>query len=107
MSEIAILMRLLTEGDREVKTSALTVTESAVQFNSQLSKGYKRKGFAVYNASNDASGELFYGDQDVSADDGYPVKKAIETEIPLSTDVDIYFVAEAGQTGDLRVFEMA
>jgi len=108
MSEIASLLRLQVQCDKEIKVTAVTVTATATKFTSQLTEGYTRKSFFGYNNSDGTSGELYYGHDDtVTPSTGRPIPLGADVEFRLSTDLDIYFVAESGEQGDLRVFEGA
>ena len=107
MSEIADLLRYQSPCDKEIATSAVTVTGTAAKFTSQLTGTYVRKSFYGYNNSDDDSGELFYGGSDVTPETGRPIPLGADIGFNISPAVDIYFVAEAGEIGDLRIFEGA
>jgi len=107
MSEIGSLLRLLVQCDKEIKVTAVNVTDTATKFTSQLTTGYKRKILKAFNASDSGSGEIYWGALAVTASTGRPITKETEITIPFSTDVDVYFVADAGENGDLRVTEGA
>ena len=108
MSEIAFLLRLQTNCDKEIKVTPVTVTDAATIFTSRLTEGYTRKSFFGYNNSDNASGELYCGhDATVTSATGYPIPKSEQVELLIDSDLDIYFVAETGETGDLRVLEGA
>lgn len=108
MSEIASLLRLQVQCDKEIKVTPVTVTPVATAFTSQLEEGYTRRSFFGYNNSHNDSGELYYGhDDEVTAGTGRPIPLGADVEFRLSTDVDIYFVAASGEIGDLRVLEGA
>ena len=109
MSEIAYLLRLLTQGDKEAVVTAVNVTDVATKFTSQLAEGYSRKHLNVYNNSNSASGECFYGfSSGITREEGsQPLPKGEKVLIPVSTDIDIYFVSCSGEIGDLRVEEVS
>jgi len=109
MSEIAYLLRLLAPGDKEAKVTAVTVTDTATKFTSQLTEGYSRKHIKVYNNSDNSCHGCFYGfSSDITeSNNSYPIPKGKEIIIPISTDIDIYFVSCSGEVGDLRVEEIA
>ena len=111
MSEIASLLRLQVQADKEAVITAVTVTEVPTKFTSQLTLGYTRKSISAYNNSNSASGELYYGyvgSGELSASAySQPIPVGSQVGINVSTDIDIYFVSEVGETGDLRVEELA
>jgi len=116
MSELGSLLRLLVSADKEFKITAVVTQGSPAQFTSQLTGGHKRKGFAAYNNSNDASGEILWGGSDCDAN-GMPIPKGALVDIPVagtaSTDAvtggtDVYFCnSDSGETGDLRVLEIS
>ena len=105
MSEIQYLLRLQSLSDKEFKVSALTITDTPTKFVSQVS--HKRKKFVAYNNSHSNSGELYLGDASVASSVGYPLPKTKQIELLIDSDLDVYFVADSGETGDLRVFEGA
>lgn len=108
MSGVAAALRLLIPCDKEFKATSVTVTDTATKFTSELTGGYKRKLFSAYNNSDTVSGELYYGhDNTVTASNGRVIPKGADIELILTTDLDVYFVAETGENGDLRVFEGA
>jgi len=116
MSEIGSLLRLLVQADKEFKITAVTVHGSPEIFESQLTGGHKRKGFAAYNNSNNASGEIVWGGSDADVH-GMPIPIGALVEIPVagtaSLDAvtggtDVYFCnTVSGEHGDLRVLELA
>lgn len=106
--ETDFLLRLQSQADHEVKTSAVDVFGSPAKFTSQLTSGYSRKGFAAYNNSDSASGEIVWGGSDVTAATGMPIPKGAIVDIPCSTDIDVYFCnTVSGEIGNLRVVEIA
>ena len=101
-------LRLQSQADNEIKTTAVDVFGGAAKFTSQLTSKYFRKGFFVYNNSDSASGELVWGDSTVTEADGIPVPKGAWMEIPVSTDLDIYFAnVNSGEISNMRVLEIA
>jgi hypothetical protein len=107
MTESVYHLRLKSPADKEIKTTRVLVTENSGEFTSQLAEGYTRKRLIAYNLSNTSSGEVYYGPAEVTALTGMPLKKGEYVDIPIGTDLSIYFVAEAGEEGDLRVIELA
>jgi len=110
MSEMAKLLRFLVQGDKEAKITQVSASITATKFTPQLT--YARKGMAVYNNSNDASGECYYGFTATMSPSGesMPIPKGAVVNIPVSTDIDVYFLSfsgEVGQQGDLRVIEIS
>ena len=108
MGEVAQILRLmLTRAEKEYSVQSLTVGSAPVKFESSLQNGYSRKQTLVFNNSDASSGELYWGDLNVSSRNGLPIKKAEWTEIPVAANLDVYFVAPSGETGDLRVLELS
>ncbi len=106
--ELAFLARLNSIATKEMKITAVEVFGSADLFTSQLSEGYVRKGFAGYNNSNAASGEVVFGNSDVTAATGMPIPKGVIFDFPVSVDIPIYFCnTVSGEIGNLRVIEIA
>jgi len=99
-------LRLLSQADKQLKTTAVTVTGTPTKFTSQLS--FFRTGIAGYNNSNTASGEIVWGSDDLTAANGMPIPKGSICDFPISTNVDLYFCnTVSGENGDLRVVEIA
>lgn len=109
MSELGNLLRLLVQGDKEAKITSVTVTDSPTLFTSQLISGQTRRGLFAYNNSNTGSGEVYYGySADISAaSNSQPIPKGAIVQIPVASVIDVYFVSDAGEVGDLRVEEVA
>jgi len=63
----------------------------------------------AYNNSDAASGEVGYGYADtIAIGDAMVIPRGERLWIPVSNDVDVYFVSEtAGQNIDIRVEEIA
>lgn len=116
MSEIGALLRLLVQSDKEFKITAMTVFGTPALFTSQLTGGHKRKGFAAYNESNAASGEVVWGGSDCDVN-GMPIPKGALVEIPVAATgskdavenaLDVYFCnTVSGENSDLRVLELS
>jgi hypothetical protein len=110
MSEIAYLLRLLAQGDKEGKITVQPVCGAAAAFTSQLTSGQTRKGFSAYNSSSvTASGELYYGYSESLSPSGEskPIPQGAVVDIPVSADIPVYFIAETNESGELRVEEIA
>lgn len=107
MSEEANLLRLLVQGDKEFKVTQVDVTEVATAFTSQLTSQYSRKGIAIYNNSDSASGEIFLGGSDLTAANGFPIPKGTAISFPIASNLSIYLISESGELGDARVIEFA
>ena len=105
MGEMEKLTRTLVIGDKAFSARAMLVTATAQEIETALS--VYRKGLTVYNNSNTSSGELYWGGSDVTQHNGFPIPKGAMLTIPVSTDLPVYVVAEAGETGDLRIMELA
>ena len=116
MSELGSYLRLLVSADKEFKVTAVEVHGSPEIFTSQLTGGHKRKGFAAYNNSNDASGEIVWGGSDCDVN-GMPIPKGALVDIPVagvesvdavSGGIDVYFCnTVSGENGDLRILEIS
>jgi len=105
--ETNYLLRLSSQATKEIKATALVVTNTSAAFVSELTEGYKRKGLYAYNNSNSASGECYWGASDVTPLTGQLIPKGSQVEIPVTTDLDVHFVASAGEIGDFRMLEIA
>ncbi|MBU0571981.1 MAG: hypothetical protein KKC50_08085 [Candidatus Omnitrophica bacterium] len=99
------LLKLMVQGDKEVKTFTLNVTSVAAKLVSQLSDGYQRKALFAYNASDTASGECEWGDSAVTVGTGMIIPAGSISAVPLSTSVDVYFVST--NPTELRILEIA
>ena len=107
-SEQTHLLRLMSAGTKEMKITSVPVFGSADLFTSQLSSGYTRKGFGCLNRSNAASGEVVFGNSDVTPATGMVIPKGAIFDIPVSVDIDIYFCnTVSGEISNLRVIEIA
>lgn len=107
-SEQTFLLRFNAPGTKELKTTAVDVFGSAQEFTSQLTAGYTRKFIGAFNNSNSASGEIVWGSSDLTEGNGIPIPKGSIVDIPLSTDVSVYFCnTVSGEIGNLRVVEIA
>ncbi len=100
-------LRLLIQSDKELKTTAVNVTTTATIFSTSLTSGYKRRGFAAYNNSNNDSGECYWGGSDVTVANGMPIPKGAVWALPVASGqaTSPYFVAD--NTANLRIIEMA
>jgi len=110
MSEIAKMLRLLVQADKEFKVTSIPVYGAASKFTSRLTSGYLRKGFAVYNNSNSASGEVVWGGATDTGigNKGMPISKGTLVNIPVASSLDIYFSnTVSGELSDLRILELA
>lgn len=105
--ETDYLLRLMSQATKEVKAVPIEITPTATKFTSQLTTGYTRKGLFAYNNSDAASGECFWGMSDVTVVAGQVIPKGAQVDIPVSTDLDVYFICESGELGDLRALEVA
>jgi hypothetical protein len=108
MSEIAKLLRLDSLAVKEIKTHTYTPTNltTGELFVSQLSTGYTRKRLLMYNMSDTASGEVYFGGVGVTPADGAPLLKGEWTEIRVGSDLACYFVADTAGC-EIRVVELA
>ena len=108
-SEQTYLLRLMSIGTKELKTTAIEVFGTPSKFISQLSSGNVRKGMMCYNASNSASGECVWGGSDLTEANGMIIPKGLApVSLPVSTDLDVYFCnTVSGEIGNLRILEYA
>lgn len=110
MSEIAKLLRIIAQADKEFKVSTVVVRGEPAKFTSQLSGDALRKKFIVYNASASGSGEIVMGaSTDRGLDgEGFIIKKGEYVNIPLAPNLDVYFSnTVSGENCNLRIFEGA
>jgi len=107
--EIAKYLRYLINGDKIGKITALTVKTNPTEFFTNLSSSdYFRKHFSVYNNSNLASGECYYGfSGELTSAIGKPIPKGAELELWVTPTIPVYFCAASGEVGDLRIEEIA
>ena len=105
--QIGRLLRLMVQGDVEFKNSAVNVTDTASKFTSQLVTSNTRKGIAVFNNSDSSSGECYWGGSGVTPSDGLPIPKGNMMDLGIASGLDVYFVSDAGEIGDLRILEVA
>jgi len=111
---IAKLLRLMVQGDKEAVVSAVSVTDTPAKFSSQLPSklsdgyGYGRRRMYAYNKSNASSGEVGYGySATITIADCMPIPVGERVWIPVSEDVDVYFVGASGENLNVRVEEIA
>jgi hypothetical protein len=107
MSELAYLTRLQSPADKEMVVSAVAVTDASGEFTSGLTLGYKRKKIYVYSLGSADSGEAFYGPAEVTALTGMPIPSGVTIELPIQTDLSLWFVANTGENVPLRIIEFA
>lgn len=105
--QIGRLLRLMVQGDVEFKTSAVTITGTAAKFTSQLVTTNTRKKIVAYNNSNGSSGECYWGGSDLTSSNGVPIPKGDMMDLGVSSGLDVYFISDAGEIGDLRIVEVA
>jgi hypothetical protein len=108
-SQIENLLRVMVYGDKEAKITAVHATLTPTLFTSQLANGFPRKAVFVHNASNTDSGESYYGYSDdiTPSIKSVPIPVGQAIEIPVTTNIPLYFCCLSGQNGDLRVEEVA
>lgn len=106
-------LRLMIQSDKEAVITSVDVTGTPAQlFTSQLSSGHTRKAINVINnavASTSGSGELFYGYTTVMSPSGESMSltKNERVNIPVASNIDIYFCCDSGEFGNVRVEELA
>lgn len=109
MSEIARLLRLKALADKEFITQSVEVNAaiSGEVFTSGLTGNNSRKRMLVHNRYLDASGEVYLGASGVTPATGMLIPKGEWTEVPISTNLDIYFVSDDPGAGEIRIMELA
>ena len=111
---ISKLLRLMVQGDKEAAVSVVSVTDTPAIFSSQLPSkladgyGYGRRRMYAYNNSDSGSGEVGYGySATITVADMMPLPVGERVWIPVSEDVDVYFVGASGENLNVRVEEIA
>ena len=109
MKQVENLLRVMVNGDKEAKITTVAVTPTPTLFTSQLANGFPRKSICVYNNSNSASGECYYGYSNAitPSSGSRPIPLGSVIEIPVTTNIPVYFSCVAGELGDIRVEEIA
>jgi len=107
MSELAYLARLNSPANKEMAITTVNVTEDSGEFTSGLTLGYTRKRLYVYSLGATGSGEAFYGSAEVTPSTGMPIPRGVTTELPIQTDLSLWFVAKTGENIPLRIVEFA
>lgn len=110
MSEIAKLLRLLVQADKEAKVTAVTVTGDITEFTTQLASGEFRKALAAYNHSDASSGDIFYSytkDNMNLSGEAMIIPKGALVDIPIASNLQTYFFNTSGEFGNLRVEELS
>jgi len=107
--EITKYLRYLINGDKIGKITVLTAKTASTEFYTSLDTAlYTRKRITVYNNSNSASGECYYGySGELNSAIGKPIPKGAEVEVLVAQTIPIYFCAASGEVGDLRIEEVA
>ena len=106
--ETDLHLRLMSQADKELKITSVNVFGSPSEIESQLTLGYSRKGMALYNNSDSASGEILWGSSSLTTANGMPIPKGALFDVPCSTDIPIYVMNTiSGENGDLRMIEIA
>jgi hypothetical protein len=107
MENVDTYLRRMAPKSQEYTITRVNATDAAALFASGLTGGFGRAGMFVYNHSLAASGECYFGPAGVTPDTGIPLTKDLFVEIPITDALDVYFVAETGEDGDLRVLELS
>ena len=107
--QVENLLRVMVNGDKEAVITAVPVTPIPSIFTSQLVDGFPRKAIFAYNNSDLASGECYYGyNPNISVSrESRPIPIGAVVEIPVTTNIPVYFCCVSGEKGDLRVEEIA
>jgi len=111
--QVARLLRFLIQADQQAVITKITPTPTATLFESQIDDN-TRKGIGVYNQTshaNSESGECFFGFSAAMSPSGesMPIPQGTVWDIPVAdvAAIPIYFQSVSGETGDLRVIEVA
>ena len=110
MSELANLLRLMVQGDKEAVVTEVVATDTPAKFTTALTSGQRRRRLLAHNVTAAGSGEAGYGyDAAVHINDALILPKAERIWIPVAEAVDVYFVAGvSGETNiSIRVEEIA
>jgi len=106
MSEMAKLLRLLVQGDKEAEVTSFPVYGDPTLFETQVTAF--RKHLDVLRMSGPGSGEVYYGfNTDLSPANGMVIPSGEVHPIPVSTDISLYFCVTSGEIGNLRIREIA
>ena len=103
------ILKEMVNGNNEAKITAVAVTLTPTQFTSALTSGYDRKAIFAHNASNTSSGECYYGYESnmTRYSKSKPIPVGTSVEIPVTTNIPLYFCCVSGEKGDLRIEEIA
>lgn len=111
--ELGRLLRLLVQADKQAVITQVTPTPVPALFESQIDLN-TRKGIGVYNATvhaNTESGECFFGFSTAMSPSGesMPIPMGTVWDLPVAAvdAIPVYFQSVSGETGDLRVIEVA
>jgi len=113
MGEMNRLLRLLVQADKEGKVTSITASPVGphTKFSSQLTSGQTRKSIAVYNNSDSASGDAYWGyEANISpSGDSMVIPKDNMISIPVAdtSAIELYFCSASGEHAQLRVEELA
>ena len=99
------VLRRLAPPEHEFKVTPIMVTPMAVEYTTQLTEGKGRTGLFVYNNSNSASGECYWGDSTITQHNGMPIPTGAIIQVMIPPDGNPYFCSASGEIGDLRVLE--
>jgi hypothetical protein len=105
MSETEKLLRRMTPRSEDYAITRRNVTQSSGEFSSALAVGH-RTGLFVYNMGHTASGELFWGKHGVTPLTGFPIPKSQVVEIPITDELELWFVAKTGEQAPLYILEL-
>jgi hypothetical protein len=110
MSELAYLLRLMVQGDKEAVSTRVTAGHIPQLFASQLQGGNTRRRLNVHNNSASGSGEVGYMyTGEANFDHAIPLPAGEKTWIPVSSDLSVYYMAQVSgeQNLDLRFEEIS
>ena len=112
MKQIENLLRVMVNGDKEAKITAVAVNLTPTLFTSRLVNGFPRKRIRAYNQSlnlAENSGECYYGYSDdiTPSVKSWPIPVHTWAKIPVTVSLPVYFCCQSGETGELRIEEIA
>jgi hypothetical protein len=106
VSELERLIRRMAPKHLEMATQRINVTDVSGELTTALVGDTGRTGLYAFNLAHTDSGELFYGPSGVTSADGFPIQRGVMVEIPVTEEIDVWFVAEPGESGDLAILEL-
>ena len=107
--QVENLLRVMVNGDKEAKITAVAVNLTPTLFTSQLVNGFPRKAIFAYNNSHTNSGESYYGyiPEMTPTSASRPIPIGAVIEIPVTANIPLYLCCTSGELGDIRMEEIA